>query len=109
MSLDPRMKFAWARGARFIWPGYEKPFSGSPVNFDDVIYPPDEHLQYGPLSTALREYAIFGSPRRHDSMLDAAFVTYDNADLGNDFLIMPPEAWKMVELFFAEYLADMGL
>ncbi len=98
-----RMKFAWARGARFVWPGYTEPFSDAPVNYDDVIWHEDKHLQYGPLSTALRADAL----ERHMWNDYHAALTYVWPEAPDH--AVHPEHWLMLKLFTAEYLADMGL
>ena len=58
-----RLLFAAARGARIMSPNLEAPLSLIWINntidhgIDYYIHPDDEHLQYGPISTALRDCA----------------------------------------------------
>ena len=56
-----RLLFAAARGARIMSPNLEAPLSLIWINntidhgIDYYIHPEDEHLQYGPISTAVLE------------------------------------------------------
>jgi hypothetical protein len=115
-----RLLFAAARGARVHVNGF---ISQSTQWYDNIkwstmhesvlrIHPDDEHLQYGPISTALRNEAsnagwdwhpvdAFGSMARHlfvisrDSDVEYSFIDHDHRSL---FL-----------LILAEALADIGL
>ena len=60
-----RLLFAAARGARIMSPNLEAPLSLIWINntidhgIDYYIHPDDEHLQYGPISTALLEVEMW--------------------------------------------------
>ena len=116
MNLE-RMKFAWARSARIearwadikgAWIAY---FPNDAKAFEYRIHPDDEHLQYGPLSTALRLYAVWGcegvepEDPGYQAAVHAAQVLHGHY---SSFSRDPIEV-RMHMLFFAEYLADQGL
>lgn len=123
MNLQ-RLKFAWARGARVQVPVYEGWSTDTVIGWDTVdnefavdelshpevrIHPDDEHLAYGPVSTAYRDMALF---------TDYADTLGETVDL---FLDMAGCNWVLegvpsnniesdfCRLMFAEYLADEGL
>ena len=106
-----RLLHAAARGARIE--GSYKEFdiwnSVSAVRFDNFydyrIHPDDEHLAYGPISTALREMAIDDSwnPSTYRVLAVATaneFQSYFNGAREN---------YPLFYLFLAEFLADDGL
>ena len=108
-----RLLFAAARGARI---GYETTngwrheyridaVQRNPTHY--AIHPEDEHLQYGPVSTALRGFAERG-------MYAAAKLPY----IEGRFVFDAGESWKFTTdeehrslflLILAEALADEGL
>jgi len=112
-----RLLFAAARGARIqsqwrdstVWQT-----SGQLVLVDDMryyrihrIHPADEHLQYGPVSTALRE--MVEDPKHNSSwehfLANSAaneFTEYFDSRRGE------PD-YPLFYLFLAEFLADSGL
>ena len=116
-----RLLFAAARGAQiqrahFITPDEWEParliWASTPVesNYDYRIHPEDEHLQYGPVSTALRN-SVLGLPVNH---------AYNSENMMQHFLrwghtMGCPSIgdWKeqndTYKLFMAEALADEGL
>lgn len=66
------------------------------------IHPEDEHLQYGPLSTAVRESVLYGVPERPCPEYSAAMCWFSQVfDFTGDY--------AMAKLVFAEFLADEGL
>ncbi len=120
MSVDPnsRLKFALARGARIQfrippnawWDGIERP-SWQP-HCEYRIHPKDEHLAYGPLSTALRDDALYNE-------LD---VVCDNAaeaahEYARNYRDTANEHWgdlsnveiRALGYLLAEVLADEGV
>lgn len=120
MNLQ-RLKFALARGARIQcnsqqghadWTSVENPSWFNWVNYR--IHPDDAHLEYGPLSSALREDSMyFGTDItpylvaameyieeicwRSDPEFARIADTFDTTEA------------LMGQLFFAEMLADEGL
>ncbi len=112
-----RLKFAWARGARIEWRDpyadrYSKLWSirllpAWDENQSYRIHPEDEHLQYGPLSSTLRNSVIYDAPI--DSLEYRAAQMIFNALY--DFPPGPTRQfdWGMQKLAFSEYLADLGL
>lgn len=130
-----RLKFAWARGARiqndyaargYMGAGWKPTKSddgwrtiGMPVVLDDThyrIHPDDAHLEYGPLSSAMRSAGIHGIEGLTPLTADAYQVyqhitgglhpTYYAEDCG---AADPKEVGRMHALFIAELLADEGL
>ena len=93
IETNRRQMFAAARGARiqiFV--------------FETRIHPDDEHLQYGPISTLLREMALTGD-------CDGADIPYIRITL-----LTEEGYWKSTEdqqcvfcLILAEALADEGM
>lgn len=116
MSLThQRLRFAHARGAqikKYAVGRWEK--ISYPSWFDDGKYrvaPRHEHLQYGPLSTALRTWALY-SEESDSHALDAALEFVNS--MKNEFHLDHDHTQTEVEddfelLFLAEYLADQGL
>lgn len=93
-----RLLFAVARGARW------RIFLG-----ETRIHPDDEHLQYGPISTALREMA-------EDDSWNPTWEHYAAHAVEDRFSIFDRQQWWLDEpdyplfyLFLAEFLADSGL
>ena len=111
-----RLLFAAARGARIQINGFT---ATVPSWYDSHkwssmhesvlrIHPDDEHLQYGPISTALRK-------RAEDGLLHTADIPYLHGKF--DFAEDEGTAWDYAEwgprrmflLILAEALADEGL
>ena len=114
-----RLLFAAARGAsiernyQMYKYDYWWEFTGAlPVSdnyrFDEYqyrIYSDDEHLQYGPISIALRERVMFGPFKSKD--YDLAWRYFK--DRFNDYYKIPDEDLLMTLLIAAEFFADEGL
>ena len=73
------------------------------------IHPDDEHLQYGPISTALREMA-------EDYSWNPSWEHYAAHAVEDRFSLFDRQQWSPYEpdyplfyLFLAEFLADEGL
>lgn len=107
-----RLLHAAARGARIGW----KTFSGkwhpalsltcmqSDFGRDAYrIHPDDEHLQYGPISTQLRNYAL-GLPLT-DTCWFSKLLLHTDGDLHT----LPPFDRYIFLLLMAEALADEGM
>ena len=107
-----RLLHAAARGARmqtkWVDSGAQWQTTGQLVLVDDMryyrIHPADEHLQYGPISTLLREMALTGD-------CDGADIPYIRTTL-----LTEEGYWKSTEdqqcvfcLILAEALADEGM
>ena len=94
IEANCRQNFAAARGARLRIFEYET-----------RIHPDDEHLQYGPISTALREMASDDSwnPNFHRVLAIAA------ANAFRVYFGGVREDYPLFYLFLAEFLADEGL
>lgn len=110
MSHPERIRFAQARGARILYhSGGSKgqlvvwtPRAG-PAGYR--IHPDDEHLQYGPLSTALRDYAIkFKWTTLYWAAIQVAEELFDTSES-----TINHNDWRLYVLFLAELLADEGL
>ena len=104
-----RLLFAAARGARIEWQtvyGAWKVAGDIDVtqSYPQRIHPADEHLQYGPVSTALREMAEYYSwnPSWEHRVAHAA---------ADDFAVKfhGEPNYPLFYLFLAEFLADSGL
>ena len=108
-----RLLFAAARGARVqTWAGvlgWRSTNLFGPWSYDDGdrIHPADEHLQYGPISTALREMA---ETCTHSSSW-AGFLATSAANEYTMFFDSrqgEPD-YPLYYLFLAEFLADEGM
>lgn len=109
-----RLKFAHARGARIqrktSQPGHWIDDGDSPRWRAESrrIHPDDEHLQYGPLSTALRAFALtYEWTDATEVALKAAQllflgVPFSTINVSNDDI-------RTLYLFQAELMADEGL
>lgn len=110
-----RLKFAWARGARlqafykddpYWWDMHIPVFSKDAKAFR--THPDDAHLEYGTLSSALRNTVING-------VTAVAFLPATGAvaslfpELQNEWWDLSGDARLMQFLFIAELLADEGL
>ena len=112
-----RLLFAAARGARIMSQNLEAPLSLIWINNTiehDYIHPDDEHLQYGPISTALRERAETTNASLAYSVQGymelAAVCDYTPSTRGSDWA----DCWSaqhrsLFLLILAEALADEGL
>jgi hypothetical protein len=119
MNID-RLKFAWARGARIqarlkidrkkdsLWTTVGLP--GWNSHTDYRIHPDDAHLEYGPLSSALRLEATTGEPLFYSPYREMAWLWVREymENFGIDLREGANEIPSFM-LFAAEYLADMGL
>ena len=105
-----RLLFAAARGARIEW----QTVYGAWKVADDIdvtqsypqrIHPADEHLQYGPISTALREMAADNSwnPNSYRVLAVAA------ANEFQVYLSGVRDDYPLYYLILAEFLADEGM
>ena len=108
-----RLLHAAARGAKmqtkWVDSGAEWQTTGQLVLVDDMryyrIHPNDEHLQYGPISTALRKLAEDDSwnPNSYRVLAIAA---------ANEFQVYlggVRDDYPLFYLFLAEFLADEGM
>jgi len=109
--MNPRIAFAFARGARvqYFWQlkWIAAGFVDKDIGYTWRIHPNDEWMQYGLLSTMLRNAAL-GLPVPEFVLLSGGIKF--GLPLG------PEEAtpvnfvhWSLYELFMAEALADEGL
>ena len=109
-----RLLHAAARGARIQaeWKGVWSGVAGIYLvpEFNYRIHPDDEHLQYGPISTALRERAGNSRPPREDFMYDVMagiapnYIEGDWAARYENLLHR-----SLFLLILAEALADEGM
>lgn len=109
-----RLLFAAARKARVQWfsPPHDRWCLSTIVNlqqpYDQRIHPDDAHLQYGPISTALRTFAETGKePYTLSALMAMTAFEYEQ-----DFLFVFASEWahaSMFALILAEALADEGL
>ena len=115
-----RLLFAAARGARVqrnlvgmadVWTGaLELPADERDFAYQFRIHPDDEHLQYGPISTALREMAETGKDPHTLSSLMALSASRYECDPYCPFGLLPePKHFSLFLLILAEALADEGL
>jgi len=114
-----RLKFAWARGARIQHYGFHDAHDGQqwwvcsiswlgyPGHTSFRIHPDDAHLEYGPLSSALREQAL-RMEYEHSTMLLTAQCWIEQ-EFGLLFDLTPDFDCDCFALMCAEYLADQGL
>ena len=113
-----RLKFAWARGARLQVPvlewGTDKQIAWATEDMPDHltwpiarIHSDDEHLQYGPVSTAFRDMALYLDnielPEEVEVFMDLAGSNYPMSAWSSDEIEI-----NFCRLMFAEYLADQG-
>lgn len=111
-----RLLFAAARGARVqTWAGvlgWRSTNLFGPWSYDDGdrIHPDDEHLQYGPISTALRGRAGDSRPPKEDFMYNvmAGIVpNYIEGDWAARYETLLHRSLFL--LILAEFLADEGM
>jgi len=109
--MNPRIAFAFARGARvqYFWKlkWIAAGFVDKDIGYTWRIHPSDEHLQYGLLSTMLRNAAL-GLPVPEFVLLSDGIKLSLPLDPDEGALIDFTH-WHMYELFMAEALADEGL
>lgn len=130
MNIE-RLKFAWARGARIKVPVYKGWTTDKIICWETIdnasaaneltctgacIHPDDAHLEYGPVSTAFRDMALYVDtadlPEIVELFIDLAG---SNWVIAPDYYVVDPEGSEysmfidFCRLFFAEYLADQGL
>lgn len=117
-----RLLHAAARGARIERSHFKYPYAWEPsriiwvtdldntdCDYDYRIHPKDEALQYGPISTALRAWALLEPSNVDDIYIDMsrALLDCDEADwfrhINNEL-----HRWLYLQ-FMAEALADEGL
>ena len=81
------------------------------VRTDDMykyrIHPVDEHLQYGPISTALRDMAEDDGTWRTDLRWNIAHIVANEFNDYYDWQCEPD--YPLFYLFLAEFLADEGM
>ena len=106
-----RLLFAAARGARIqTWAGvlgWRSTNLFGPWSYDDGdrIHPDDEHLQYGPISTALREWAE-DTTWKYSSERVLAIAAANEFQV---YLGGVRENYPLFYLILAEFLADEGM
>ena len=85
--------------------------TGQIVLVDDMryyrIHPADEHLQYGPISTALRDMAEDDGTWRTDLRWNIAHIVANEFNDYYDWQCEPD--YPLFYLFLAEFLADEGM
>lgn len=115
-----RLKFAFARSARIqrrtppfvrkvLWADVPYPQFFSEVGYR--IHPDDAHLEYGPLSSALRNSVLCPDKLTLYPTLIAAMV-FVRASIPNYWIALDEDdgiVLNMLKLFLAEALADEGL
>ena len=110
-----RLLHAAARGAKmqtkWVDSGAQWQTTGQLVLVDDMryyrIHPADEHLQYGPISTALRDMAEDDGTWRTDLRWNIAHTVANEFNDYYDWQCEPD--YPLFYLFLAEYLADEGM
>lgn len=122
MNTNSRLKFAWARGARFQaqhagvdvggpWFDLELAYYDPDSTLSFRVHPHDAHLEYGPLSSALIDQAtsITGMPFDPVMYLSAeSFIRWALVE-NREVQVIDHDEMIMLKLFYAEYLADQGL
>ena len=110
-----RLLHAAARGAKmqtkWVDSGALWQTTGQLVLVDDMryyrIHPADEHLQYGPISTALRDMAEDDGTWRTDLRWNIAHIVANEFNDYYDWQCEPD--YPLFYLFLAEFLADEGM
>ena len=110
-----RLLHAAARGAKiqtkWVDSGAAWQTTGQIVLVDDMryyrIHPADEHLQYGPISTALRDMAEDDGTWRTDLRWNIAHIVANEFNDYYDWQCEPD--YPLFYLFLAEFLADEGM
>ena len=110
-----RLLHAAARGARIGWQTLSGKWNPANITLSLThlqskcgqdayrIHPDDEHLQYGPISTALRNY-VLGLPLV-ETCLFSKLLLHADGDLNT----LPPFNRYIFLLLMAEALADEGM
>jgi hypothetical protein len=104
-----RLLHAAARGARIEdnvlgrWTGSESVYLEKDITYSYRIHPDDEHLQYGPISTEVRNYAL-GLPLTGTCWF-ARLALHSDGDL---HALSPNDRYVFL-LLVAEALADEGM
>jgi len=106
-----RLLFAAARGARIEdntlgrWTSSEFVYLERDITYSYRIHPEDEHLQYGPISTALRVFGMGGDdPYTLSSLLALDAYLHEKLHPFTDILEN-----SLFLLILAEALADEGM
>ena len=121
MSQDfTRLKFSEARGARIQylspyredmdsprWRDISNP-RGDPLN-TYRIHPEDAHLEYGPISSALRDDVLFEENRLDYSPYSEMAWKWINEYMMNFGELPDSDTVRFFALSVAEYFADMGI
>ena len=110
-----RLLHAAARGAKiqtkWVDSGAQWQTTGQLVLVDDMryyrIHPDDAHLQYGPISTALRDMAEDDGTWRTDLRWNIAHIVANEFNDYYDWQCEPD--YPLFYLFLAEFLADEGM
>ena len=107
-----RLLFAAARSARiqYEWYGQWKNTNTAPLDSGTQLYrihPDDEHLQYGPISTAFRE-AAENPPQFPDIPFRQGMFYCPQSQL-SFYFALDTFGKSIACLLLAEYLADEGL
>ena len=110
-----RLLHAAARGAKiqtkWVDSGAQWQTTGQLVLVDDMryyrIHPDDDHLQYGPISTALRDMAEDDGTWRTDLRWNIAHIVANEFNDYYDWQCEPD--YPLFYLFLAEFLADEGM
>ena len=110
-----RLLHAAARGAKiqtkWVDSGEMWQTTAQIVLVDDMryyrIHPVDEHLQYGPISTALRDMAEDDGTWRTDLRWNIAHIVANEFNDYYDWQCEPD--YPLFYLFLAEFLADEGM
>ena len=107
-----RILFAAARGARieadYKGEWYLATYFHLPSNiYVYRIHPEDKHLQYGPISTALRDMAEDDGTWRTDLRWNIAHIVANEFNDYYDWQCEPD--YPLFYLFLAEFLADEGM
>ena len=111
-----RLRHAAARGARiqtkWVDSGDSWQATGQLVLVDDMryyrIHPNDEHLQYGPISTALREMTFDTTLCKYSWEWTLASSATCEFAAGIDAATLAAD-YDLYYLFLAEFLADEGM
>ena len=105
-----RLLFAAARGARILYGSGRLPTDLVSLEEDAVqfIHQDDEHLQYGPISTAYRA-AAEGPEGYPDVLVKDIGAIYASIKDYYDYKQADDMQKQFYLLFLAEYLADEGL
>lgn len=112
-----RLKFAWARGARIqsFSKLYERWFELDFHTMEDSdwvkhrVHPDDAHLEYGPISSALRDGVLFKGIQEYNPYRIMGITWLQEYAYVFNCSSSSHEEIGMFALFTAEFLADKGL